>query len=326
MFCQSCGQKNIEEARFCNFCGERIAAPGTPGGRLDVEPSARASASEPWGSSMTLGDSLAMSLAGIGIRTRGRAYGLVVTLALSLMALGGVVVYVLSGSGEPPVADKGHASPGDTFLVGVPIPEGLDLPPYPGEPSGAEPAPDAPALPSSGPRESRPAASRPAPSGDAQQERPPTAAPTAPASPSATSARVHEPPPAPTPQAPKQDDPPAPPPAPPPAEVAPTPPKDPAAETELELYAGRVRFAISRYYAGATKSCFDKATQLDSTLSGTVVIATKVAADGQVKDASPSRNSTGDQSLGECLASQVRSFRLPPPPNGEIELKLPFSR
>jgi outer membrane biosynthesis protein TonB len=320
MFCQSCGQKNIDEARFCNFCGERIAAPGTPGGRLDIEPGGRASTSEQWGPSMTLGDSLAMSLAGLGIKTRGRAYGLVVTLALSLMAIGGVLALVLSGSGDAPAAEKGHASPGDTFLVGAPIPEGLDLPPYPGEAGGVPPE-SAPFAPTSTPREPRSVASRPAQPSDLPSAPPPAANPsTEPASP----ARPPEPPPAAP--VPKQEAPPAPPPATPAAETTPPAVKDPAAETELELYAGRVRFAISRYYASPTQSCFEKATQLNSTLSGTVVIATKVGADGQVKDASPSRNSTGDQSLGECLATQVRSFRLPPPPNGEIELKLPFSR
>jgi outer membrane biosynthesis protein TonB len=313
MFCQSCGQKNIDEARFCNFCGDRIAAPGAPGGRTDVAPSASRSVSEQWGPSMTLGDSLAMSLAGLGIKTPGRAYGLIAALALALMGVGGAAVYLLARGGEAPSADSGHASPGDTFLVGAPIPEGLELPPYPEE------APNAPDEP------------RPAPStqsaGDGRSE-PPRPAQTRtrpPSAPAPTPAPTPAPAPAPAPElapaAPEK------PPSPPPSEPATTPPpKNPEAEMELELYAGRVRFAVSRYYAGATQSCFDKATQRDATLSGTVVIATKVGADGQVKSATPTRNSTGDQSLGECLASQVRSFRLPPPPNGEIELKLPFSR
>ena len=32
MFCQACGLQNSEGARFCNMCGARIAAAGTPGG------------------------------------------------------------------------------------------------------------------------------------------------------------------------------------------------------------------------------------------------------------------------------------------------------
>jgi hypothetical protein len=318
MFCQSCGQKNIDEARFCNFCGDRIAAPGTPGGRTDIEP--RESVSEQWGTSMTLGDSLAMSLAGIGIKTKGRAYGLIVTLALVLMGVGGILVYFLAGSGETPVTDSGHASPGDTFLVGAPIPEGLELPPYPEDsprPGPAAAPPDGTPASATAVRDARPSTPRSAQPSAPVTTPPPATTTTPPVAP------PKAPPAAPT-ELPEVE---APPPSPPPPSEPPPPaPKTPEAETELELYAGRVRFAVSRYYAGATKSCFDSATQRDATLSGTVIIATKVAADGQVKSANPSRNSTGDQSLGECLASQVRSFRLPPPPNGEIELKLPFSR
>ena len=267
---------------------------------------------------MTLGDSLALSLAGIGIGTPRRAYGFLVIVALALVGIGGLIAFFAIGGEPAPAADRGDASPGDPFLVGAPIPKGFELPPYPGE---AEAEADAAARSSRPPRAEAPRTiTSNAPSSAPLRAPAATHAPSAPPVPSAP---PPEPPPAsaaPAAPAPKASAPPA-----EPAEPA-SPAKDPAAEMELELYAGRVRFTVSRYYAAATASCFDAATESNATLSGTLVVATQVAADGNVKSASLSRNSTGDQSLGECLVSQIRSFRLPPPPSGEIELKLPFSR
>ena len=34
MYCQACGAKNTDDARFCNMCGSSIAAAGTPGGPI----------------------------------------------------------------------------------------------------------------------------------------------------------------------------------------------------------------------------------------------------------------------------------------------------
>ena len=34
MYCQACGAKNTEDARFCNMCGSSIAAVGSPGGPI----------------------------------------------------------------------------------------------------------------------------------------------------------------------------------------------------------------------------------------------------------------------------------------------------
>jgi TonB family protein len=57
-----------------------------------------------------------------------------------------------------------------------------------------------------------------------------------------------------------------------------------------------------------------------------VVIAFTIGADGQVRRAEPSQNTTGDEALARCLAGAVRQWRLPPPPGGEVELEMPFSR
>ncbi|MEM6959533.1 MAG: zinc ribbon domain-containing protein, partial [Myxococcota bacterium] len=34
MFCQSCGAKNVDDARFCNMCGASLAKAGETGGPI----------------------------------------------------------------------------------------------------------------------------------------------------------------------------------------------------------------------------------------------------------------------------------------------------
>ena len=97
-------------------------------------------------------------------------------------------------------------------------------------------------------------------------------------------------------------------------------------DLELELYGSRVRFAVRRYYAARAQTCFDRATRNEPTLSGTVVIAMTIGSDGGVSATSVQRNTTGDTTLGTCLAAQVGSWRLPPPPDGSIQMTMPFSR
>jgi TonB family protein len=111
------------------------------------------------------------------------------------------------------------------------------------------------------------------------------------------------------------------------AETAPTPPEvGDERDIELELYSARVRFLVRRYYAARAQSCFDRATRNDPSLHGTVVIDMTIGADGTVGRSHVARNTTGDEALGGCLASQVRSWRLSPPPGGELTMQMPFSR
>lgn len=94
----------------------------------------------------------------------------------------------------------------------------------------------------------------------------------------------------------------------------------------MELYSSRVRFLIQRYYGARAQTCFDRATRNNPNVSGTVVIAMTIGADGQVSRARVARNSTGNDVLGTCLASQVGSWRLSAPPNGPVDMQIPFSR
>ena len=98
-------------------------------------------------------------------------------------------------------------------------------------------------------------------------------------------------------------------------------------DLEMEMYVSRVRYVIQRYYASRAQSCFDMATRNTPSLSGTVVISMTIGADGSVSSARVARNTTGDTSLGNCLAGQVRQWRLGEPPGGEsVTMNMPFSR
>lgn len=97
-------------------------------------------------------------------------------------------------------------------------------------------------------------------------------------------------------------------------------------DLELELYGSRVRFVVRRYYAARAQACFDRATRNNPNVSGTVVVNMTIGADGAVSRTSVARNTTGDTTLGNCLSSQVSTWRLPPPPGGSLQMQMPFSR
>ena len=91
-------------------------------------------------------------------------------------------------------------------------------------------------------------------------------------------------------------------------------------------YASHVRSVIRSYYAARAQSCFDRATRNNHELRGTVVIRFTIGPTGNVQRTSVVRNTTGDDTLGACLAGQVGSWRLPIPPNERpVDLEMPFS-
>lgn len=97
-------------------------------------------------------------------------------------------------------------------------------------------------------------------------------------------------------------------------------------DIEMELYSTRVRFLIRSYYAARAQSCFDRATRNNPSVSGTVVVGMTIAADGSVSNTRVARNTTGNESLGNCLSAQVSSWRLSAPPGGSLQMEIPFSR
>lgn len=103
-------------------------------------------------------------------------------------------------------------------------------------------------------------------------------------------------------------------------------PETPDPALEMEMYSGRVRYLVRRYYSGRAQSCFNDATERNPSLSGQVVLSIHIAADGQVSGAHVRSNTTGDDGLGACLAAQANSWQVGPPPAGETDMSFPFSR
>jgi hypothetical protein len=97
-------------------------------------------------------------------------------------------------------------------------------------------------------------------------------------------------------------------------------------DIELDMYGGQVRRVIRTYYAARAQSCFDHASRNDESLRGTVILDFTIGADGAITAARATRNTTGNDALASCLVNSVRSWRLPPPPGGELEMAMPFSR
>lgn len=107
------------------------------------------------------------------------------------------------------------------------------------------------------------------------------------------------------------------------------PPDDEMEERDpvASAYASQVRYVISHFYAARAQSCFERASRERSEpVYGTVVVRFVVGEDGNVQSATPVRNTTGSSELGDCLAGQVRSWRLPVPPGGSATMEMPFSQ
>ncbi|MDH5490711.1 MAG: AgmX/PglI C-terminal domain-containing protein [Myxococcales bacterium] len=385
MFCQSCGARNSEEARFCNMCGAAIAAPGQPGGALGqghtaiglgaaehacpppaLAPPSMSARSEPTptrGAARAPGagaadagapnagapnagasgagrpeagasgagaadagggpSMMSVSLEAIGIRSNRKTMLTLGAIALALVASGALGSYLLTGSAAS--EETGHAEPEDPFVIGTPLPSGADLPEVDFV-TGQVPGPAAPGPAAAG-REPAPGATprtRPPRSGSMHRAES--------SSGSAGSAGSGE-----ASGEPERGDPADPGAAPggdPHAGSQPSPGEPEAApeegpegrDLEMDLYGARVRFAVRRYYAARAQNCFEHATRNDPSIHGTVAIDLTIGASGQVSASSIARNTTGNSALGTCLANQVRSWRLPPPPGGELQMQMPFSR
>ncbi len=97
-------------------------------------------------------------------------------------------------------------------------------------------------------------------------------------------------------------------------------------DLEMDVYSGRLRQFIQTYYMRRAATCFDMATRNHPELRGRVTIAFTILADGTTRDTSVESNQTGVESIGGCLVSQVSRWRLPPPPEGEapLAMSMPF--
>ena len=349
MYCQSCGAQNTNDAKFCNQCGTQIARPGDAGGPLPGEvagfPPTPASAPAPavpaapihsmprpsaydpdtgfGGPSM-----LNVSLASIGVRSSKKTWLILLLVALLLVALGALGSWLARGEPEV-ITEAGHANPDDPFVIGTPLPGGEETPGVDfvsGSHGGAagmrvmeiNKQPETEMSPSVSMTTTAPIEMREPSTSSTMRTPSRMTTPRTTTSMQQTSMETAS------------------------SETMSTPTMTPSTsamtsvgsvdeepedrDLEMELYSSRVRFVIRRYYAARAQACFERATRNSPTVSGTVVVTMTINAEGQVSRSRTTRNTTGDADLGRCLQAQVSTWRLPPPPGGELEMQMPFSR
>ena len=133
MFCQACGLQNSRGPRFCNMCGARIAAAGTPGGAVPAptqlgvarEGGGNAPQAQPQAGSGLTGvmtpqvanNTTSVSLEAIGVRTAKQTWTMVGIAAVLFAILGVAGTYFAMRHGQP---QTGAAAPEDPFTVGAP--------------------------------------------------------------------------------------------------------------------------------------------------------------------------------------------------------------
>ncbi len=351
LYCQQCGAGNSADARFCNQCGGRIASTGEPGGPLsssslseatqhghgkaerkkdEPEPPQQQEGPKPSETpkpepSLSGLDISSVSLSAIGVRSPTKAWAVLVGLVLGLVSLGAVGMWLAQQgesepSGDPQAEQSNEPSEGDGVEIGEAIPEGAE-PPEQDFVAGAPRAVHTRSATQTPPREARAeraAAERPerpsaqttkrpatstTPQGErAQGEHAQAEAPQGESAPSAQTAQ---------------------------SSTRPEPDWEQLAEEtpdEMEEYSQRVRSVIRTYYARRAQGCFEHESRNNREVRGTVVVAFDIQADGNVQNSRVQRNTTNIDTLGACLARQVGSWRLPPPPDGPLAMQMPFSR
>lgn len=143
VYCQQCGAENAGEARFCNQCGAKIAGAGEPGGPLaTIADAPPGDATRPDGhgelerSSVPGGpppsssiDISTVSLSAIGVRSRVKAWGVILGAVAVLVGLGaGGTWLAMRGTESEPVAEGTEPSAPEQVVIGDLLPEGQDAP------------------------------------------------------------------------------------------------------------------------------------------------------------------------------------------------------
>lgn len=343
MFCQSCGAQNAIDARFCNMCGGGLSAP-QGGATLRGSPP-RPAPGPPLGHMLGPNDpgASSVSLQAIGVQSSARTWALIGGMVVVLLLLGGVGGWLTTRGGEAPVPVVPPDAIAAPMEIGTPTAVGEDLPSNDPPPQGMPPTAGAAkraanaratsgttgasgTAPAAGGNAARPSAARgttPAAAARATGGSATTAGAARATGGSATTAAARVDSAGGSTGGGTAAD--------PTAEAAgpDTVPADAPEEERdllLDLYATQVRRFIRTYYATRAQSCFDHASRNNEGIRGTVVVTFTIAADGKIPTARATRNTTGDDALGGCLVNQVRAWDLPPPPGGELELAMPFSR
>jgi TonB family protein len=278
-----------------------------------------------------------ISLAAIGVRSRGKAWGVIILAVLLLVGVGagGMYAAMYMNREEPVVADAADPRVPDVgpteVEIGDALPEGQDaetdvITGIPRVPTN-ERTPRDPRAPSE-PRDPR------APTKNTPREPAQPAQPRDPNLPEAwPPAQDGDPPASQNPSTNDPDRPRLPEPDEPSNTISDDVDWDAMEEEEptdptLDEYLVRVRQFIRTYHRPRVQSCFEHETgRTGQMVRGTVVVRFTIQADGTVRGSEVVRNSTELDTLGRCLVSRINAWRLPQPPadDAPLTLEMPFS-
>jgi len=75
---------------------------------------------------------------------------------------------------------------------------------------------------------------------------------------------------------------------------------------------------------GAVIACYEKALKRNPSLAGKVVLRFTISSIGKVTSAEIDSNSLGDDEVGSCMTTIVKTWRFPAPAGGEVQFSYPF--
>ncbi len=75
---------------------------------------------------------------------------------------------------------------------------------------------------------------------------------------------------------------------------------------------------------GAIIACYEKALKRNPSLAGKVQLRFTISAIGKVTAAEIDTNTLGDDEVGSCMVTIVKTWRFPAPAGGEVQFSYPF--
>jgi TonB family protein len=75
---------------------------------------------------------------------------------------------------------------------------------------------------------------------------------------------------------------------------------------------------------GAVIACYEKALKRNPSLAGKITLRFTISSIGKVTAADIDSNSLGDDEVGQCMTTIVKTWRFPAPAGGEVQFSYPF--
>lgn len=82
--------------------------------------------------------------------------------------------------------------------------------------------------------------------------------------------------------------------------------------------------SVFRRRMSAIRVCYERSLKVNPDVQGKVTIRFTIGRAGTITDIQVTENTTGDPSIGTCIAQKVRTWRFSPPDEGEVTFSYPF--